>query len=388
MNQKIAKISLSVIVKNEANVILLMLESVYSILDYYVVVDTGSVDGTQDIVRNFFKEKGIPGEVIEHPFKNYEDARNVALFAVKDKCDYGFWIDADDKLIIDPQFDINLFKTNLFNFDGMRCKYIRGLHQNHTRISFFSTTKPWRWFGALHEVIECEEPSENTIVGYIDGLTVVQYNKGNTWTSQSLQNKYKNHVKILEEYIETADQNHRLFSRWIFYLAQSYLDVGSEHDLKKSMEYYEKRIELPDDYVEEKYISLLKISEIKLRLNYPMHEVLESYLKCIKINPNRAEHLIPIIEYYQSINNYHVAYIYSSYAMNFAGKPPINSSLFINESVYDWKIYDLHNLSCWWSGRIDEAKKVFIKLWDQVEKGLVSDDQIHRLTDNKKFNIL
>ena len=74
--------------------------------------------------------------------------------------------------------------------------------------------------------------------------------------------------------------------------------------------------------------------------------------------------------------------------MKYAGKSPTpNSSLFIDSSVYNWKIYDLHNISCWYSGRIDEAKETFKKLWEQVEKGLVPNEELVRITDNKKYNM-
>ena len=43
---------LCMIVKNEAPVIRRCLDSVRSLIDYWVIVDTGSTDGTQDIVCN------------------------------------------------------------------------------------------------------------------------------------------------------------------------------------------------------------------------------------------------------------------------------------------------------------------------------------------------
>ena len=51
-----------------------------------------------------------------------------------------------------------------------------------------------------------------------------------------------------------------------------------------------------------------------------------------------------------------------------------------------WKIFDLHTLSCWYSGRREEAKVTFTKLWKQVQKGgIVPDHEIPRITDNKKY---
>ena len=43
------------IVKNEAHVIERCLQSVKSIIDYWVIVDTGSTDGTQKIIKKYLK---------------------------------------------------------------------------------------------------------------------------------------------------------------------------------------------------------------------------------------------------------------------------------------------------------------------------------------------
>ena len=36
---------------------------------YYVINDTGSTDDTVNVIKNFFDEKGIPGEVIIHELR-------------------------------------------------------------------------------------------------------------------------------------------------------------------------------------------------------------------------------------------------------------------------------------------------------------------------------
>ena len=50
------KICLWTHVQNEAPVIEKMLESAVDYIDYWVLVDNGSNDGTQDIIKNFFKK--------------------------------------------------------------------------------------------------------------------------------------------------------------------------------------------------------------------------------------------------------------------------------------------------------------------------------------------
>ena len=73
--------------------------------------------------------------------------------------------------------------------------------------------------------------------------------------------------------------------------------------------------------------------------------------------------------------------------MKYAGKYPVDTYAMINFSIYNWKIYDLHNISSWWSGHIDEAKETFKLLWKQVQNRLVDESEIERITYNKQFNI-
>lgn len=372
-----ATISLSIIVRNESKVILTMLNSVYTLLDYYVIVDTGSTDNTKDIIKKFFDEKGIPGEIVDHTWKNYGDARNIAIEVTKDKADYNFWIDADDELIIDSNFNVDIFKQQLLNYDALDCQYFNTTYE-YKKISFFLSKKPWKWFGALHEVLIC---NENVNVGIANGLKIIQHSNGYSWSNP---NKWQDYYDMINDFMSTIDENDPLYSRWLFYFAQT---CAESEKFDKAIEYYEKRIKFDTiSNNEEVYISLFKLAQIKAYLGY-FNDAINIYLQCHEENPNRLEHIAQIIQYYNSIEQYEIAYIYSSYAMKFAGKLPNNSYVLLDHSVYLWKIYDLHNISCWWTGRIEEAKETFKLLWKQVENGLVDENEIERITYNKQFNL-
>ena len=58
-------ICLNMIVKNESKIITRLFDSVYKIIDYYCICDTGSTDDTIDIIKEYFKGKNIPGEIIK-----------------------------------------------------------------------------------------------------------------------------------------------------------------------------------------------------------------------------------------------------------------------------------------------------------------------------------
>ena len=56
---------LNMIVKNKVSVIARCLVSVRPIIDYWVIVDTGSTDGSQETVRTLMRD--LPGELHERP---------------------------------------------------------------------------------------------------------------------------------------------------------------------------------------------------------------------------------------------------------------------------------------------------------------------------------
>ena len=72
-------IGLSLIVKNEMRVMRRCLESVAPILDYALIVDTGSDDGTQSVARHLLKTLNIAGEVVEQPWRDFAFNRTDAL---------------------------------------------------------------------------------------------------------------------------------------------------------------------------------------------------------------------------------------------------------------------------------------------------------------------
>jgi len=51
------KLCLCMIIKNESKIIKKCLNSIADYLDYWIISDTGSTDGTQDIIKSFFNLK-------------------------------------------------------------------------------------------------------------------------------------------------------------------------------------------------------------------------------------------------------------------------------------------------------------------------------------------
>lgn len=97
------------IVRNESRVIARALASAIPWIDTWLICDTGSTDGTQDIIRE--QLASIPGELHEVPWINFGHNRTQAIQLARTKADYLLILDAAtwgagfpypaDKLFID-----------------------------------------------------------------------------------------------------------------------------------------------------------------------------------------------------------------------------------------------------------------------------------------------
>src|SRR6476646_10711002 len=94
---------LNMIVKNEMANLERCLSAAEPHIACWVIGDTGSTDGTQDLIRSFFAARNIPGELHSFPFHNFEQARNAALdyaYASSLEYDYVLFDDADMELAV------------------------------------------------------------------------------------------------------------------------------------------------------------------------------------------------------------------------------------------------------------------------------------------------
>lgn len=359
------KLALNFICKDEAHVIGKMLESCKTITDLIVVNDTGSTDGTQDIIRKFGEDNNIPTYVFERPFDDFEKSRNHAMQKLRDVVAelgwdatkvHGYWFDCDETLIIDPKFNKDQFVNDLYMINTFigQMKY--------TRNTFFKVSKPFRWYGPIHEFIVCDE--QNISSGLASGIHVDVKMTGASWQGD-IPTKYKNHAFVLEKYIDANRQD----PRWIFYTAQSYHDAASipdnkeenEERLRRALKYYKERVNRTDGYAEEIYYSQFRIGTIMRSLEEPWSQTHQELLKAYTMDPMRGESIKVIIDCYLQMNEWQMAYLYSKFAkMNFHGKNPYPQRLlFVDEALYIWKFAEAHAASCFYTGRMDEAKATF-----------------------------
>ncbi len=155
------------IVKNEAHVIARCLDSVRPFIDHWMLVDTGSTDGTQEVVQRCLAD--LPGQLLQRPWVNFAHNRTEALEAAREKAFYSFVIDADEILVIEPNF----IRPRL-EADGYQMKLQSG-KLIYWRTQLVANRLPWRYVGVLHEKLDCEVEHETT---KLRGVSIYCYREG------------------------------------------------------------------------------------------------------------------------------------------------------------------------------------------------------------------
>jgi hypothetical protein len=164
----VTTIGLCMIVKNEAGIIARCIANLRPLIDFALIVDTGSTDGTPAIIRDLFSEVGLLGEVIDEPWRDFAYNRTFALEKLREyhDIDYALINDADDQFVFDTGFDVATFKAGLSA--GLYDVEIRHGSLRHHRPQILSNRLNFRYRGVLHEFIEgpLEGHSKATVVGF------------------------------------------------------------------------------------------------------------------------------------------------------------------------------------------------------------------------------
>lgn len=385
-----SKIVLTMIVKNEEHVIERALRSCYNMIDSYCIVDTGSTDNTKEIIKNFFDSKKINGKIIDFEFTNFEECRNQSIIHAKELGEYGFWMDADEQLVLSDTFNKKIFsdmiKKDKFDQYLIDCQY-GGM--TYTRAQFYRFDNGYYWYGPVHEVIKSDNESK---IGKFNFGHMYITPDGNSWKTDDLSDKYQKHAEILLKYQEKHEWKD---PRWTFYLAQSYRDAANirlqknpndelgKELCKKGISYYEKRTKQTEGFYQEIYYSQLSLARLSVLIE-PKEIVLNNFMKCEELNiDNRVEHIFNIGTLLQSLNLHKSAILYLKQGLKYL-KDGCNSSLFIENHVYDWALYDMYGISLYYTGKIPESLKYFNYALKKLQNGNTNNPEIKRVENNVK----
>lgn len=332
-------ICLNMIVKNESKVIERCLSSVLPIIDRFVIVDTGSTDGTQQIIKDFMNKNGIPGELYERPWVNFGHNRNEALEKAQGKADYTFFIDADEYLVYEPDFKLPVVDKDFY--------YVITSHSGskYSRIQLINNQLDWKWVGVLHEVISCAKTKNN------DTLEKVV----NIYTTEGARSqdpeKYQKDAQILEAALKENPND----SRNVFYLAQSYSNAGN---YPLALENYKKRAEMKG-WDQEVFWSLYQIAVMQELLKEPQDVILRCYNRAYQARRSRIEPLYQMARLFRDKEDFHSSYKVAKIAETL---PVTQDLLFVQQWMYDYGIPLELSISAYWIGKYEECQRICLDL--------------------------
>jgi glycosyltransferase involved in cell wall biosynthesis len=364
---KTKTITLCMIVKDEARVIERCLASVLPLIDNWVIVDTGSTDGTQEKIRKFFENVGIPGKMYERPWKNFGHNRSEALDLASTEGDYAYMIDADEVLVFDPGFDPDQFKASL-NADLYNIFAEYGGTKYH-RPQMTSTKKKFYYRGILHEYVDCHDEIQTR--DFARGFKNTPIQDGNR---SSQAGKYERDAERFEEALK-GEVDPKDFNRYHFYLAQSYRD---SQQWEKALAAYLKRAEL-GGWNEEVFYSLYQAGRIMEVLNKNLDEIIKVYFNAYQATPYRAESLWAAARICRLNIRFDQAYSFAKQGLKC--RCP-EGALFIAAPIYEWMLLDEFAIASYWAGHFKESRQASVAL---LQQGRFPPDQKDRIEANMKF---
>ena len=295
---------LNMIVKDEAHIIENTFEKLLDKvkIDYWVISDTGSTDNTKEIIIDFFKERGIPGELYDDTWENFGHNRTTALRHAYNKSDYLLIFDADDEICGDFQLPSLDLMNNNNNKDAYSFQFGDSNGIQYIRTQLINNRKKWKYVGVLHEYITCCEHSSEPTIIQGNYYTI----SGRTSNRNKDTNKYLKDAYILEKAYEEGVQNKDdIYCRYGFYCANSYYDA-QQYD--EALKWYKITLE-NKNWTQEKYVSCQRIYNIyKIRGEIEMG--MFYLVKAFAYDTQRVECLYELVVYYCKHGMNDIAYNY------------------------------------------------------------------------------
>jgi tetratricopeptide (TPR) repeat protein len=347
-------LGLVMIVKNEARRIFEVLASYRSHIDAWTILDTGSTDGTQDLIRGALA--GIPGTLYEEPFVDFATSRNRALAL------HG----TTTMFSIMPNGDVleggDLLRAFLEEHRSDRaCAYrvrISPGHYYHPLVMRCGAGWHYKW--------RTHECAMGPNVGpQVPGVIVVR-DRGNR-TDEEWRARWTRDLDLLNQDREADPTDPRPY----FYLGQTHECLGQHAE---AIPFFEQRAKM-GGYFDEVYEAKFRIAKMMQKTDRPWAEIQQKFLEAHAHDPRRAEPLHAIAEHWYNEEQHAIARIFAAAAAALP-KPP--TDLFLDEEVYSWRAADTAAISSYYSGHKDAGRRFA----DQAVRAKPDDE---RLRANRAF---
>ncbi|MFI6280242.1 glycosyltransferase [Streptomyces sp. NPDC050988] len=314
-------ICLCMIVKNEARVIERCLASVRPLIDTWVISDTGSTDGTQELIRKALD--GIPGELHEDPWVDFGHNRTRNIQHARGKADFLLTIDADHVLRQDAPLPRLTATSYLLRYDAPG--------KQHRFKHLMRGDRAWRYVGVTHEYPYTDEPD---VQERLDALVIEDHADGGC-----RGDKFERDARLLRAELERDPDN----ARTVFYLANTERDLDRPEE---AIALYERRAGM-GGWTEEVYCSLLEAGRLKAEKTGDWPGAMDSFSRAWESRPQRLEACYELASRLRRQGRYHTAH---AILCNAVDRPEPDDLLFTKRWVYRWGLLFEFSITAYWVG--------------------------------------
>jgi glycosyltransferase involved in cell wall biosynthesis len=215
-------ICLCVMLRNEKKNVLTLLNSIHKIVDCVSVLDTGSTDGTQEIIRNWSSMTNIPVHIHEGRFVDFGISRTHSFQIAKEvfpNSTYMLILDARHRVSVDNHFEKQALIHDFYYVDQTFGSF------KYTNVRLLKTELLWKCYGIVHEYWQATNGTHS------DHLQTMQINdNGNVGNRSKKLHQYGSLLRNgiasldrLEAKGKLDDDSYFLRLRYYFYLANTYV---------------------------------------------------------------------------------------------------------------------------------------------------------------------
>ncbi|TVR91981.1 MAG: glycosyltransferase [Wenzhouxiangellaceae bacterium] len=361
-------ICLNMIVRDETAVLERLFQSVHSVIDSFVIVDTGSKDGTPELLEKLALRYGIPGEIHCRDWVSFGHNRQQALELAM-AAELGDWL-----LIMDADDELGQSREDWFRQLHPGCSYRLEKHHDELRYALDNLIwwrgRQWQWRGVVHECL-VSSPALEQVERLQTAWIIHHSGQGARSVGLSSAEKYRRDALLLEQAL-AIDPND---ARACFYLAQSWRDAGEP---TRALEHYRRRAGM-GGWDEEVYIARCEQLKLLVELGGKERDIVQLGMTAFAQRPHRAEALWILARYFRERQRHAEGYLFAA-----AGKDlpiPDSDVLFVRRDLYRWRLLDEFAICAYWVGRYDESARAGKQLLRQNHHPASESERIRRNLD-------
>ena len=265
--------------------------------------------------------------MLHREWRDFGHNRTELLKLAKGRADYLLLIDADMTVTYDRTSLLDLAADSyLLRHDEPVEYWIKRLVRGD---------RDWRYEGRTHEHILTEPPDVAT---KSDAIVIHHHADGG-----SRSDKFERDLRLLAADLRDDPAN----ARSVFYLAQTYRDLGRTDD---AIAQYERRAEM-GGWDEEVFYSTFQAGVLRAeRGNWPVGMAV--LIAAWELRPSRLE---PVYELASRLASGGSTRAHTSSRSRGVDRPPPNDILFVSRWVYRWGLLFEYSITSYWVGEVQAA---------------------------------